>query len=94
MSTTSAIFTRFAANKLRQYLERIETCIARLDDRQLWLRGNENSNAAANLCLHFTQHTGQIIYATKALSGEDLGFCRQLTGTRKPPPPPAGGETP
>jgi uncharacterized damage-inducible protein DinB len=175
--TTSAVFTRFAAAKLRQYVERIETCVARLDDGQLWLRGSENSNAAGNLCIHlagnvrqwilhgvagqpdirdrdgefaarggvsreemlgrlravvaeaceiiesqdeeslgrvvrpqnyevrvleaifhvvehFAQHTGQIIYVTKALTGEDLGFYRHLTGTREPPPPPAGGETP
>lgn len=177
MSTTSAIFTRFAAIKLRQYLERIEICVARLDDEQLWQRAGENSNAAGNLCIHlagnvrqwilhgvagqpdtrdrdsefavrggvsreemlarlraavveaceviesqdeeslkrtvrpqnyevrvleaifhvvehFAQHTGQIIYATKALSGGDLGFYRHLSGTREPPPPPAGGETP
>jgi uncharacterized damage-inducible protein DinB len=27
---------------------------------------------------HFAQHTGQIIYATKMLTGEDLGFYRHL----------------
>lgn len=177
MSTTPAIFTRFAAIKLRQYVERIESCVMRLDDEQLWLRGGENSNAVGNLCIHltgnvrqwilhgvggqadsrdrdaefaarggagreallenlratveeacriieaqddeslkrvvrpqnyevraleaifhvvehFAQHTGQIIFATKALVGEDLGFYRHLSGTRQPPPPPAGGETP
>ncbi len=43
---------------------------------------------------HFAQHTGQILYATKALTGEDLGFYRHLTGAEQPPPPPAGQETP
>jgi uncharacterized damage-inducible protein DinB len=43
---------------------------------------------------HFAQHTGQILYATKALTGEDLAFYRHLTGTAEPPPPPAGQETP
>lgn len=43
---------------------------------------------------HFAQHTGQILYATKALTGEDLGFYRHLAGTAEPPPPPAGEETP
>jgi uncharacterized damage-inducible protein DinB len=43
---------------------------------------------------HFAQHAGQILYATKALSGEDLGFYRHLSGTVQPPPPPAGQETP
>jgi len=27
---------------------------------------------------HFAQHTGQIIFATKMLTGEDLGFYRHL----------------
>jgi uncharacterized damage-inducible protein DinB len=177
MSSVSEIFTRFAAIKLRQFLERIEHCADRLSDEQLWLRGGENSNAVGNLCLHlagnvrqwilhgvagrpdirdregefhargevgreamllrlrtavdeacaviealneadlqrvvrpqnyevrvleavfhvvehFAQHTGQIIYATKALSEEDLGFYRHLSGTGQPPPPPRGGETP
>lgn len=43
---------------------------------------------------HFAQHTGQILYATKALCGEDLGFYRHLAGSAAPPPPPAGQETP
>ena len=28
---------------------------------------------------HFSQHTGQIIFATKMLTGEDLGFYRHLS---------------
>lgn len=28
---------------------------------------------------HFAQHTGQIIFATKQLTGEDLGFYRHLS---------------
>jgi uncharacterized damage-inducible protein DinB len=28
---------------------------------------------------HFAQHTGQIIYATKLMTGEDLGFYRHLS---------------
>jgi uncharacterized damage-inducible protein DinB len=43
---------------------------------------------------HFAQHTGQIIFLTKALTGEDLGFYRHLTGAADPPPPPPGRETP
>jgi len=29
---------------------------------------------------HFAMHTGQIIYATKAMTGEDLGYYRHLSG--------------
>ncbi|MBI5282902.1 MAG: DUF1572 family protein [Candidatus Solibacter usitatus] len=43
---------------------------------------------------HFAQHTGQILYATKALTGEDLGFYRHLSGTAQPPSPPPGQEIP
>jgi len=37
---------------------------------------------------HFSQHTGQIIFATKMLTGEDLGFYKHLkaaTHTEKTP---------
>jgi hypothetical protein len=29
---------------------------------------------------HFAQHTGQILFASKQLTSEDLGFCRHLSG--------------
>ena len=28
---------------------------------------------------HFAQHTGQIVFATKQLTGEDLGFYKHLS---------------
>ncbi|MDE3165997.1 MAG: DUF1572 family protein [Acidobacteriota bacterium] len=31
---------------------------------------------------HFSMHTGQILFATKMLTGDDLGFYRHLTGNR------------
>lgn len=43
---------------------------------------------------HFSGHTGQIIAATKAMTGADLGFHRHLSGAAGPPPPPAGHEIP
>lgn len=43
---------------------------------------------------HFSGHTGQIIAATKAMTGSDLGFYRHLSGAAEPPPPPAGHEIP
>ena len=36
---------------------------------------------------HFAQHTGQIIFATKAFTGEDLGFYAHLSGGSTQPPP-------
>ncbi len=38
---------------------------------------------------HFAQHTGQIIFATKQFTGEDLGFYRHLSK-----PAPHGEKTP
>jgi uncharacterized damage-inducible protein DinB len=162
------IFIEFAVHKLRQLHARIEDCLARLDDEQIWARGSDHSNAIGNLVLHlagnvrqwilfgvagqpdvrvrdrefaargeigkqdlldrlrstleeaipvieqvpaerlaettrvqtyelpvmaaighvvehFSMHTGQIIFATKILTGEDLGFYRHLE------PPKRGG---
>ncbi len=43
---------------------------------------------------HFSLHTGQIIFVTKALSGKDLGFYAHLKGTATPPLPPKVREQP
>jgi len=34
--------------------------------------------AILHVVVHFGEHTGQIIFATKMLTGEDLGFYRHL----------------
>ena len=156
-------FVAFSAAKLRQFVDRIETCLGKLSDEQIWARGHETENSVGNLCLHlsgnvrqwvlsgiggepdgrdrdaefaaragvtpqelagrlrstvlaaceqieglsaarleepfevqgfrmtvlravyhvvehFAQHTGQIVFATKALTGEDMGFRRDPGG--------------
>jgi uncharacterized damage-inducible protein DinB len=35
---------------------------------------------------HFAQHTGQVIYATKLLTGEDLGLYRPVSAGTEPRP--------
>jgi hypothetical protein len=41
---------------------------------------------------HFGMHYGQIVYVTKLVRSEDLGFYRELNETdRLPPTPPASG---
>jgi uncharacterized damage-inducible protein DinB len=160
------IFLDFSAAKLRQLASRIETCLGKLSDDQVWARGSENENAVGNLALHlcgnarqwilsgvggapdtrqrdsefnaqggytreqlaahvkqtvdeaarvvesiaperlaerikpqgydvtvleaiyhvvehFAMHTGQILFATKMLTGEELGFYRHLKATAK-----------
>jgi uncharacterized damage-inducible protein DinB len=156
------VFLKFSADKLRQFASRIDACLDKLTDEQIWLRGSDNANAVGNLVLHlcgnlrqwigagvagkpdirvrdrefaarggiaaadlkerlqttvdetaaiiqqialerltdrirvqsydvtvleavyhvvehFSHHTGQIIFATKAVTGEDLGFYRHLS---------------
>jgi uncharacterized damage-inducible protein DinB len=43
---------------------------------------------------HFAQHTGQIVFATKMLTAEDMGFYRHLSGATHPAPGPktSGGK--
>jgi uncharacterized damage-inducible protein DinB len=44
--------------------------------------------AIAHVVEHFAMHTGQVIFATKMLTGEDLGFYRHLSAPahREPTP--------
>lgn len=155
------VFLNFSIAKLKQLSGRIQDCLGRLSQEQIWARGSENENAVGNLVLHlcgnvrqwicsgvggeadvrmreqefaargdvpaaelqvrlantlaqavsvlemlpaerltqqvtiqgyqvsvleaiyhvvehFAQHTGQIIFATKAATGQDLGYYRHL----------------
>ncbi len=159
-------FLQFSTAKLRQFTDRIEVCLGKLTESQIWARGGKNENAIGNLALHlngnvrqwivttlgdnpiprdrdgefsaseghspahlaaslrqtieqaidvingldtdrlsrmyeiqnyrvsgvevvyhvvehFAEHTGQIIFATKALTGEDMGFYGHLRSTGK-----------
>jgi uncharacterized damage-inducible protein DinB len=55
------LFLRFATNKLGQLSSRIVDCLGRLNDEQIWTRGNENQNAIGNLVLHLTGNVRQWI---------------------------------
>jgi uncharacterized damage-inducible protein DinB len=162
--SVESLFLECSVEKLDQFTERIEICLGKLNEDQIWARGQANENAIGNLALHlmgnvrqwilaslgnipdrrdrdsefaarggmsaaelsatlrdtvdqatriisglttlqltriyeiqkypvsgvhavyhvvehFAQHTGQIIFATKMLTGEDLGFYRHLGGT-------------
>ena len=161
MDSSAQLFLDYSARKLRQLTTRIEDCLGRLTEEQIWARGTESENAVGNLVLHlggnlrqwivsavgglpdtrrrdeefaarrgpaptglavrlretvnqaaavletlpperltghisvqnydltvleavyhvvehFSGHTGQIIYATKLLTGKDLGYYRHL----------------
>jgi uncharacterized damage-inducible protein DinB len=160
--TSGEIFLKFSADKLEQLSGRIQDCLGRLTDEQIWTRNKENENAIGNLVLHlcgnlrqwigggvagkpdvrdrdsefharsglsgpqlaerlrervsevteivrnlpparlsepmvaqnynvtvleaiyhvvehFSQHTGQILFVTKMITGQDLGYYRHLT---------------
>lgn len=171
-TSAEMVFLRFSRGKLAQLAARIEDCLGRLSEEEIWLRPNPQLNAAGNLVLHlcgnvrqwighgaaglpdvrkrdaefaarggvtrqellerlgatmreadailaelpaerllaevtlqgyrvtvleaiyhavehFSQHVGQIIYLTKLLRGEDLGYYRHLSqkGERTDPLP-------
>jgi len=152
------LFVNYSVRKLTQAAGRVDECLARLTEEQIWARGSSNENAVGNLVLHlcgnihqwllsgvagapfmrdrdaeftatagtnlgdhlrqtvqsavtvieqqteadlerrievqqyeiavleaiyhvvehFAGHAGQIIFATKMLTGEDLGFYKHL----------------
>ena len=159
--SVETLFLQFSVDKLGQFVDRIEFCLGKLNEDQIWTRGGDNENAIGNLALHlagnvrqwiisslgnnpdhrdrnsefaaraactaaelsanlrntveqagmiisglttaqltrmyeiqkypvsgveavyhvvehFAEHTGQIIFATKRLTAEDLGFYRHL----------------
>jgi uncharacterized damage-inducible protein DinB len=70
--------------KLRGTVEQATQVISGLTNAQLTcmyeIQGSSVSGVEAvyHVVEHFSQHTGQIIFATKMLTGEDLGFYRHL----------------
>ncbi len=56
-----AVFISFSASKLDQLCSRIESCVSKLTDEQIWARGTQNENAVANLMLHLAGNVGQWI---------------------------------
>src|SRR6185503_12941433 len=56
-------FLNCSVNKLEQHLSRIETCLGKLTDEQVWARGGENENAAGNIVLHLCGNVRQWIVA-------------------------------
>jgi uncharacterized damage-inducible protein DinB len=56
-------FLDYSATKLRQLGSRIEACLQKLDDTQVWARGGERENAIGNLVLHLSGNVRQWIIA-------------------------------
>jgi uncharacterized damage-inducible protein DinB len=58
------IFLDFSANKLRQLESRIQSCLDRLDEDQIWMRDAETQNAVGNLVLHLCGNVRQWILSS------------------------------
>jgi uncharacterized damage-inducible protein DinB len=61
METPDRVFLDFSSKKLKQLFSRIQDCVRKLNDEQLWARGSENENAIGNLILHLTGNVRQWI---------------------------------
>jgi hypothetical protein len=87
-STAGGLSAQELAVSLRRTMDEAMRIIGGLDATRLGQRIKPQDTevsvleAVYQVVGHFQQHTGQIMYATKQFSGEDLGFY-------KPPMPPA-----
>jgi uncharacterized damage-inducible protein DinB len=55
------LFLDCSVRRLRQSSARIEACLGKLNEEQLWARGGENENAIGNLVLHLSGNVRQWI---------------------------------
>jgi len=58
---SAQIFIDFSVRKLALLRERIESCLDRLNEEQVWARGGENENAIGNMALHLCGNVRQWI---------------------------------
>src|SRR5689334_23583801 len=56
-----AFIARASAYILNDYLPKIERCLEKLTDEQIWWRANEESNSIGNLILHLCGNARQWI---------------------------------
>jgi len=61
MDPIPQVFLDFSRRKLQQFAARIEDCLGRLTEEQIWARGADNENAIGNLVLHLSGNVRQWI---------------------------------
>jgi len=66
--SVQSLFLECSVAKLNQFMSRIEVCLGKLNEEQIWARGSETENAIGNLVLHLTGNLGQWIIS--GLGGE------------------------
>jgi uncharacterized damage-inducible protein DinB len=59
--SVESLFLKSAVEKLHEYMGRIEVCLGKLSDDQIWARGGENENAIGNVLLHLAGNVRQWI---------------------------------
>jgi uncharacterized damage-inducible protein DinB len=64
--SVESLFLQFSVDKLRQFTSRIEVCLGKLSEDQIWTRGSENENAIGNLVLHLSGNVRQWILSSLA----------------------------
>jgi uncharacterized damage-inducible protein DinB len=62
------LFTAAAAATLQQHAGRIDVCLGKLTEEQIWARPGEQANAVGNLVLHLCGNLRQ--YTRHAIGGE------------------------
>lgn len=55
------LFLDYSVAKLDQYRSKIEICVRKLNEDQIWSRGRETENSIGNLCLHLLGNVRQWI---------------------------------
>ena len=58
------LFLQFSSRKLQQLASRIDTCLARLSEEQIWARNGDHENAVGNLALHLCGNVRQWIISS------------------------------
>ena len=61
-------FVSYSVEKLREYDSRIDTCLRKLTDEQIWKRESEEENSLGNLVLHLCGNLSE--WVLQALGGE------------------------
>ena len=76
-------FILISRRQLRERLRRIELCVGKLSDGQLWARNHENENAVGNLILHLAGNIRQWIVS--GVGGETDARDRDSEFSRRAP---------
>jgi uncharacterized damage-inducible protein DinB len=68
MIELSELFLSFSLRKLKLLASRVDDCLSRLTDEQVWGRSGENANAIGNLVLHLCGNVRQ--WTAAGIAGE------------------------